>query len=276
MGGLALPDNIHVTFSPGERDLSPQALNDWISRAHSAIVAYYGRFPVPQLNLQVSFSPGRSGVSRGKTWGYNGALIRIMVGQHTTQAELDDDWMLVHEMVHLALPSVGDEQHWLEEGSATYIEPIARCLIRNLTPERVWGDMFRDMHQGVPKPGDRGLDFTQTWASTYWGGGLYCLLADIDIRKRTKGTKGLQQAMQGILQAGGNILTDWPIHRVLKTGDQATGVDSLQSLYDRMGRNYLEVDLPTLWQQLGVMRDNGRVAFEDNQPLAFARRAITS
>lgn len=219
--------------------------------------------------MQVSFVPGRSGVSHGKTWGYRGASIHISVGQHVTQSELDDDWMLVHEMVHLALPSLGDDQHWLEEGSATYVEPVARELIGNLTAARVWHDNVRDMPQGVPQPGSRGLDFTQTWASTYWGGALFCLLADVAIRERTRGAKGLQQAFQGILQKGGNILVDWPIQRVLKTGDTAVGGDDLQSLYQRMGLRYMAIDLPGLWQELGVQPASNAA------PLAYVRRAIT-
>ncbi len=269
VGGLALPGNVTVTFAPGEHDLTPQALNAWITRAQRAIVAYYGRFPVPSLNLRVSFAPGRSGVFHGKTWGNRGALIHISVGQHATEQDLDDDWMLVHEMVHLALPSLGDAQHWLEEGSATYVEPIARELIGNLTPQRVWSDMRRDMPQGVPGSGDRGLDFTQTWASTYWGGALFCLLADIQIRQATKGQKGLQQAFQAVLAAGGNILVDWPIERVLRTADAALRVNTLQSLYSRMGLHYMPVDLDKLWNELGVSPPS------DSAPLAYIRRAIT-
>jgi hypothetical protein len=272
---LVLPDNIRVTFAPGEHTVSPQALEAWIDRARRAIIAYYGKFPVPSLDLHVSFAAGRNGVSHGKTWGDRGAVIRISVGQYATEADLNDDWMLVHEMVHLALPSLGDRQHWLEEGSATYVEPIARVLIGNLTPQRVWHDVVRDMPQGVPKADDRGLDFTQSWASTYWGGALFCLLADVEIRKRTKGKKGLQQAFGGVLRAGGNILVEWPIERVLKTGDAAVGANTLQNLYKQLGLHYMKVDLPALWKQLGVVWMDGRVTFDDSAPLAYVRRAIT-
>lgn len=254
---------------PGEHTVSEQALKAWIDRAQKAVIAYYGRFPVPSLNLQVSFAPGRSGVSQGKTWGYHGALIHIRVGQYATEPDLIQDWMLVHEMVHLALPSVGDDQHWLEEGSATYVEPIARELIGNLTSQRVWSDMMRDMPQGVPRTGEHGLDYTQSWASTYWGGALFCLLADVAIRQRTAGKKGLQQALQGVLEAGGNILVDWPIERVLKTGDAAVGGDVLKNLYQHLGKQYMAVDLPELWRQLGV------APASNDAPLAFVRRAIT-
>jgi hypothetical protein len=49
---------------------------------------------------------------------------RITVGQHVTQADLDDDWVLTHEMIHFGFPSVEERHHWIEEGIATYVEPI--------------------------------------------------------------------------------------------------------------------------------------------------------
>ena len=36
------------------------------------------------------------------------------------------------------------------------LEPIARASVGILTAERVWGDMLRDMPQGLPRAGDRG------------------------------------------------------------------------------------------------------------------------
>jgi hypothetical protein len=71
------------------------------------------------------------------------------------------------------------------------------------------------MPQGLPQAGDRGLDHTPTWGRTYWGGAIFYLLADVKIRKRTRNRVGLQQALQGILAAGGNHEQDWPIQRIL-------------------------------------------------------------
>ena len=67
------------------------------------------------------------------------------------------DWTMTHEFVHTAFPSLPDDNHWMEEGLATYIEPIARVQAGFLTPEKIWGDMVRDMSKGEPGPGDRGL-----------------------------------------------------------------------------------------------------------------------
>ena len=42
------------------------------------------------------------------------------------------------------------------------------------------------MPKGLPQAGDQGLDNTGTWGREYWGGAMFCLLADIEIRKATK------------------------------------------------------------------------------------------
>ena len=76
------------------------------------------------------------------------------------------------------------EHHWIEEGLATYVEPIARAQAGQFSVKLVWRDLVVGLPRGLPQPGDRGLDFTPTWGRTYWGGALFCLLADIEIRKR--------------------------------------------------------------------------------------------
>ena len=50
----------------------------------------------------------------------------------------------------------------------------------------IWQAMMRDMPKGLPQAGDQGLDNTGTWGRKYWGGAMFCLLADIEIRKATE------------------------------------------------------------------------------------------
>ena len=182
--------------------------------------------------------------------------------------------MLTHEMVHFGFPSVEDDHHWIEEGAATYVEPIARALVGNLTPEQVWTDVVRDIHQGLPEAGDRGLDNTHTWGRTYWGGALFCLLADIEIRKHTSQRKGFRDAMIAINKAGGTISVDWPLKKAFDIGDKATGGKVLATLYERMRAKPVPVDLKALWNDLGISRDGDSVKFDSNAPLAAIRASI--
>jgi hypothetical protein len=271
---------IDVTFAPGTFDVGRDAVLSWISNAANAVSEYFGRFPVPQARVLVRPSQGRGGIFRGTTFGgKRGAFTRISVGQSTTVAQLDDDWMMTHEFTHMAFPDLSadnDDHHWMEEGMATYIEPIARAQIGRLTPQRVWGDFVRDMPQGLPQVGDKGLDHTPTWGRTYWGGAVFWLLADVRIREATQNRKGLQDAMQGILAAGGNITEDWSVERVIETGDHATGTTVLAELYGQMKATAVDTDLAGLWRRMGVQVKNGMVTFDDLAPLAAIRKAITA
>jgi hypothetical protein len=269
---------IQVDMAAGTLDLPHDAIIHWITRAAQAVTTYYGRFPVPSDRIFVQPSQG-SGVGGGTTWGDVGgspAFTRIHVGEHTTQAQLNDDWMMTHELVHTALPSLPDDNHWLEEGTAVYIEPIARVQAGQLKQESVWHDMIRDMPQGQPRDGDGGLDHTHTWGRTYWGGAGFCLLADVELRKQTRNRYGLQQALRAVLAAGGNISQNWYILPTLLTADKATGTHVLTTLYKSMADKPVPIDFDSLWQQLGVTAANGTITYNSKAPLAAIRQAIFS
>jgi hypothetical protein len=237
---------IEVTFAPGKIDLGEPQILAWITTAAEAVTEYFGRFPLPHPRISVRPAEGRSGVFRGTTYGSEGGFTRISVGQLTDRQELDNDWMMTHELIHMAFPDIAGEErehHWIEEGMATYIEPIARCQIGKLKVERVWGEMARYMPQGLPRDGDQGLDNTHTWGRTYWGGALYWLMADVQIRQRRNNQKGLQDAMRAIVAAGGTIDHEWPIEHVLEIGDRATGSTVLVDLYNRMKSAPVQTDL---------------------------------
>lgn len=264
--------SIHVAIAPGELGQSKAAVLAWVERSARMISAYYGRFPVRDVRLLVVPVDGRE--IHGTTWGYGGAAIRIPLGRAVTEAEMLDSWVLPHEMVHLALPSQDDEHTWLEEGIATYVEAIARVRAGRRSESDLWAEMMQNMPKGLPQSGDRGLDRTHTWGRTYWGGAIFCVIADVTIRQRTRNRYGLQQALQGIVNAGGSIAQQWPIDEVLTAGDRATGTQVLEELYAAMKDFPLQIDLDGLWSRLGISRREGRVILDDAAPLASTRHAI--
>ncbi len=266
---------IDVHVESGPMQLSNQDLMQWVRMAADSVSTYYGRFPVQAVALRIIPADGR-GVRGGQTFGAKeGGRISIHVGKETTVNGLNSDWMLTHEMVHLSFPSMADEHHWIEEGIATYVEPIARVRAKHMDAHEMWFEMVRDLHQGLPQSGDEGLDNTHTWGRTYWGGALFCFLADIEIHKQTNNRKGLDDALRGILNAGGEIRYDWPIEKALTAGDAATGVAVLMPLYQKMKNQPYPVDLDALWKELGVERDGDTVKFIDSAPFAKTREAIT-
>jgi hypothetical protein len=273
VGGAVL----QLDFAAGALDLPHDQLVRWVETAARAVSTYYGRFPVAKARVLVEPVGGRRGVMHGTTWGHVGgfpAFTRIELGEHTQQQDLADDWRMTHELVHMAFPSVTDEHHWLEEGIATYVEPVARVQLGTLTQARVWGDMMRDMPNGEPEASSAGLDRTHSWGSTYWGGAMFCLVADVRIREQTGSRKGLQDALRGIVAAGGTIDQEWRVERALGAGDAATGTTVLRDLYKQMGQARMQVDLDALWSELGVGLRQGQVALDEHAPKAAVREAI--
>jgi hypothetical protein len=269
--------SIHVDLAPGPSDLPAPRLVAWVTRAAKAVSVYYGNFPVAKADVFVRLAAGRDGVFDGFTFFPDSGVLttRIRVGEHTTETELADDWTMTHEFVHLAFPSMARRHHWIEEGLATYVEPIARAQAGQIPVSSVWKQLVDGLPQGEPEAGDEGLDHTHTWGRTYWGGALYCLLADVGIRRATQNRLGLEDALRAILAAGGSMDQAWEIERALSVGDKATGTSVLGDLYARMKDAPAPVDLAALWRQLGVSARGGEVTFSDEAPLAALRRAIT-
>jgi len=248
-------------------------LLDWVRYSTETVHHYYGRFPVKSVAIELQVTDGKA-VRFGQAFGGNSPSIRIVVGENVTPEMLRRDWILVHEMVHLAMADVPYAHRWLLEGLATYVESIARAQRGHLSEEFVWNGFINRMPQGLPKSGDRGLDQTPTWGRTYWGGAIFCMLADIEIRKLTDNRKSLRDALRGVLDAGLSMHTSATVMQVFAAGDRATGVDVLVPLYQKMKADPYPVDLDALWTSLGVALQNDQVVYDDKAPMAHLRKRL--
>jgi hypothetical protein len=269
VGGAA----IHVEFEPHAFRDGGDAVRGWIRRSAHIVTGYYGRFPTTRVTVRVSAEAGE-GVHGGKSFANPDALIRVQVGREVTEAQLLADWVLVHEMTHLALPDTGEAHAWLSEGIATYVEGVARVQAGNRSEADVWSEEIRQMPRGMPQADDRGLDHTHTWGRTYWGGAMFCLLADVEIRRQSHNRFGLQESLRAVARASGGLAADWPIERVLRTGDGAVGTTTLEDLYAQMKDRPVTPDLMELWRRLGIEPEGSSVRLSDSAPLADVRRAI--
>ena len=274
LGGAQIEVDVHLAKS----DLAVEDVVSWVQRSAQAVTDYYGRFPVSHARVIVTQSSDGGQSIHGTTWGdIEGVqgLTRMRIGKDVTKSDLTTDWTMTHELVHMALTSLPDENHWLEEGLATYVEPLARAQIGQLSVAEVWKEMLDGMAKGEPAAGDRGLDQTHTWGRTYWGGALFSLVADVEIRRATANHKSLQDALRAIVAAGATIDTERPLIAVLRIGDQATGTTVLEDLYAGWKDKPVTVDLDHVWSELGVQKGPHDITFDDNAPLANIRRSMT-
>jgi hypothetical protein len=263
---------IHIHLA-ADLPLPPPVVVEWVRRAAVAVTNYLGRYPVKELSLSI-MAGGHGGVSGGVTHGAQD--IKVRLGRRAKEADLNGDWVLTHEMFHLAFPTLQDRYLWMMEGLSDYLEPVARGRVGQLTPEEVWREFVDGLPQGLPEEGDRGLDNTFTRERIYWGGNLYWLLADVRIREKTNNRHSVDDAIRAILEAGGNGDADWSLEQVLKVGDKATQTTVLKDLHDELGPKSGTVDLDALWKRLGVKYNQGAITFDNTAPDAGIRIAITS
>jgi hypothetical protein len=267
--------NINVVFADGAPGLDKQAVLRWVRDCAGAISTYFGRYPTQAYGLLV-VANGGDGIGHATTYGYRGSATRIHVGTDADQRSFAKDWVLVHEMVHTALPDLPERALWLQEGSATWIEPIARAQAGNLPVAEVWREAIDGMPRGVRPVAAGGMDGTREWGRLYWGGATFWLEAEIAIYQQSRGRFLLRDAMRAINRASGGNTVDWSPEEMMAVGDRATGTAALHSLYGKFSSHGMDATLPVLFERLGVVPVQSQgVRFDPRAELAGLTRLIT-
>ncbi len=266
-----------VGMVPGGYPLPEHDLLLWVEKCGRAVATYYGGLPVPREAVLL-VPAGRGGIGVGKSLAGGGVTVFVGIGAHTDAADLDEDWVLTHELVHAAFPAQPRELDWVEEGLATYVEPIARARIGGLSDQAVWKGLVGGLHFGLPEEGDRGIDHTHTWGRMYWGGALFFFLADLEIRRQTNGKMTLREALTAILREVSSNAHRGDLAHAFEVGDRATGTHVLTALHAAWSSTPVQVDLDALFASLGVRRsaDGNEVAFDDAAPEASLRKSLTA
>lgn len=255
--------------------LGDDAIETWVTLAAQDVATYFGGFPPERAIVFVLVEDGH-GISEGTALGNGGAGIIVHVGRDIPGAALLSDWILTHEMVHLSMPGLAAEHRWLEEGLATYLEPVARAQLGRMLPEEVWGDWYVGMRKGQPLAGEGGLDGTERWGRVYWGGAAFWLMAEVAIADETEGQKSLRDCLRAVASQGGTIESRWSVRRFLSVCDSGLGEPIVEPLYEEVADEAVEIDLDALFERLGVKKGAAGVELDDAAPRASVRRAILS
>jgi hypothetical protein len=267
---------LDITRLDGPLDQSFDDIDAWIQTSARAVRDFYGVFPVPRASVNVLPIPERDAVIFGKVLPESEPGVALLVGQHATRKSLFSDWILVHELFHLGFPSFFEEGKWLDEGLATYYEPIIRVRAGLYTETELWHELLENMPQGLPAFTSGGLEHAHDFRGIYWGGAIACLVADVEARKR-KLNSGLEVGLRAVRDAGGVANDVWTLAEVVGAVDRALGAPTLAPIVEGHAQRGSPFDLAALFAALGVNRDaQGAVQLSDSAPLASVRRAITA
>ncbi len=237
---------------------------------------FYGASPAQHTFVLLIPVPEHAQVLFGKVLPQSAPGVAVLVGEHASEHALYDDWILVHELFHIGFPSFHDEAKWLDEGSATYFEPIIRARAGRLSELEVWSAFARDMPQGLSAFEHEGLEHPRHFRALYWGGAIACLVADVAARERSRGVRGLEDGFRAVLRAGGDATHVWSLAQVREVIDGALGAPILAEIIAQHANAGSPFDLAALFARLGVMQHaDGSFSLDDHAELAALRHAIT-
>jgi hypothetical protein len=266
---------VRLVILDGARELPPDELAGWVAEAERGVSDFFERPPAARTLVVLAPIPGLHGVLFGKMLPASAPGVVVILGEHASLPELHADWILVHELFHAGTPSFVDEGKWYDEGLATYFEPLIRARLGWYPDAELWREFLRNMPRGLDAMTRRGLEQPVEFSDTYWGGGLFCLLADVEARRASGGSFGLEDGLRAVLAQGGDASQVWSLAHALEVADGRLGRPVLAPLAAAHANHGAPVDLPGLFRNLGVSLDaRGEVRFDDGAPLAFVRRAL--
>jgi hypothetical protein len=231
--------------------MGDDAVSAWAERSGKTVSLLWGRFPVDRCAIFVSPVAGQGDVVFGQALSLGGPAIKAFMGTEMKSSDIPQDWVLVHEMVHLGFPTFLNEGRWLGEGVATYYEPILRSRAGHLDGKKVWSWFAEQMPRARTR-GKRALEGRGDIDSVYWGGAYFLFLADVRIREETGGKKSLDDAMRAIFSKDGDATHVWRVADVLRVADEATGTKVLSTLHDEQAVRGVEVDPEAELARIGV------------------------
>lgn len=267
------PAQVRLAVADGPAAPVP-VLERWVGDSAREVAKFWDGFPTNQALVAIVPVARRRGVVFGKVLPESSPGIVILLGEHTERDALYQDWVLIHELFHLGFPSFQGEAKWLDEGLATYYEPLIRARAGWKSEEDVWSEFVHAMPQGLDALAEGGLENATEYRQIYWGGAIVSLLADVAARTRSNGRLGLEDGLRRVLQRGGNASEVWSLARVTEVVDAAFDVPVLAPLVDAHAQRGTPVDLGALWKRLGVIPTTRGVRLTNHAPLATVRHAI--
>lgn len=255
----------------------------WLAQAAEAVATLYEGFPVP--SAQILLVPTAGGkVVFGNTAQGGGDSVALVVGVEVDEAGLRDDWVAVHELLHLGMPMVDNDSRWLSEGLATYYEPLLRARAGIITPRQAWEQLYDGFTRGRTQVSARSLrqesremGETHHYWRVYWGGAAIALIADVAMRQHDPPAPSLDQQVRAMRRCCLDQEAVWSAEALLGRAAEATGSPDALSLATIAGRYVDSAAFPALadtYEALGLTFDErGRLTGAADAPAAIALRA---
>lgn len=264
---------LRLALPGGDMKLTPEVMTAWVSAVAESNRRFWNRSPA-QNGMVVLVPSQEAGVPFGRVLSLGGSVVTVLLGRQAREQDLYDDWVLVHELLHLGSPLIRDTGPWLNEGIATFYEPVLRARAGWKSEDAIWREWISQMPRGMRAMGDVGLENAGR-GGIYWGGAVFVLMAEIDSLKASGGEIGFSDCLRAVLADGGDATIKWPTRRLLERCDALLGKPVLVPLADQHIAKGSPMTLEQIWDKLGVaLTADGKVSYDDTAELAWLRPLI--
>ena len=210
----------------------------WIVRAMRATASVGDRFPRDRVHFIIVPVNGQGKeVVFGMVRRGGGSSILLIPSPDASVAELETDWVAVHELSHLWLPPLHSKDRWISEGIATYLQEVLRARCGLQSSERAWTRLQEGFERGRKSGTGRQLvsesrDMNRTGAyhRVYWAGAAFALEVDVRLRKDSDGEMTLLRAISDAQRTWGNQAQPVSASALLGALQAASGADFIEAL----------------------------------------------
>jgi hypothetical protein len=268
---------LRAAFVPGYSPAEVELLSAWLERAAKVASTPGGVFPTRDAQVIIApTSPAMFPIHFGHTGRSGGASIVLFMPTGMDAAQLQGDWIAIHEFSHLWHPFIRRDDAWLSEGLATYLQEMLRVRAGLLDPARAWqrlrdgASLGRETARTLDEE-TRRMQFEHNYQRVYWAGAAIALMIDVQLREKTGGQLSLDALLARLDRTGPLFYRGVGARELLRALDDAAGL----SVCERIASRYLDArmpDLDVLYRELGIATDTAQP--NGDAPLAWVRDAI--
>ena len=256
------------------------AIAPWLRTAAHAAAQLAGRFPSPHGVIAViptrgSDRPVRFGMAaRG-----GGTSLLLIVSDDAQLSVLARDWVAIHEFSHLLHPFVARGDAWLSEGLATYYQEVLRVRAGLMPEAEAWRRMYQGSRRGQTAQASlqehsATMFEDGSFSMVYWAGASFALLADVELRRRTRGAMTLDRVVTELERCCARRTMPVSAREVVAELDRIAGVPVFSELMQRWVLGPQLPDLEALYQRLGLVPNAEGVQIEAAGEDGWIREAI--
>ena len=268
---------LEVALLGGSWRVSDDFLCVWVAQAAMETLTLQRPLPHERITVHLVPAATEDASALGLLLWSAPPSLALTAGTNAGEEAFAQDWVALHELVHVLHPSFPGQPPWLSEGLSTYLTEVARMRSGRHTPEEGWGVLARGFERGRADASDWTLEEAVeglrrgVYLPVYWAGALICLEVDVELRRATGGQHALEDVLATLRREGGTST----VRRFGEVVDALAGQPLFDEVLERHSKGPVLARADALLRALGVRSSADGVTLED-APFSHVREAISS